>query len=319
MGVNKILKLLLYTGSMISLVLFTACLDDGGGGTGPKGSITNCCQDLGRLNTDGLIAYYSMDDLPESIPVGFEIKDRSGNGNHGIFKRDKINFAADSAKESEVKDGIIGKALRIAKWDYIAILDGKTDEDFEFGTSDFTWSMWVEPTEDGPHNNNRNQIWFGAQLGEAGCGGGTHMWLGKDAVTDLILWQLRTVHKHEDSLYVQGQYQHTALKSEGYADKWIHVVAVKDGHEYSNISIYINGKEVKEYEAQTGVGNETVSKDYKVRMDKNHIFSKIDYFYLGMFPVCNGYASTFTMDEVSIWNRPLSKDEVEMLYKTQKP
>jgi hypothetical protein len=54
-------------------------------------------------------------------------------------------------------------------------------------------------------------------------------------------------------------------------------------------------------------------------MSKDYVFSKIDYFYLGKFPVCDGYNTTITVDEVSIWDRALSEDEVEMIYKAQKP
>jgi hypothetical protein len=274
---------------------------------------------LGKLDTRGLIAYYPFDDLEETIKVGTVIKDKSGEGNDGKFNRMESNNPADSGKEyiSVRKDGIIGYALHIAKWDYVAILDSSTDEDFDFGTGDFTWSMWVKPTEDGLHNNFANQVWFGAQLGEAGCGGGTHMWLGIHSTTDLVIWQLRAAHKDRDSIHSQKGYLHQTLGTEGLANEWHHVVAVKDGHRYSNVSIYIDGKEVERYIAQEDSTKDTTSREEKIGMSEDYEFSKIDYFYLGMFPVCDGYASTFTMDEVSIWNRPLSKDEVEMLYKKQ--
>ncbi|MGD9201160.1 MAG: hypothetical protein PVI26_06335, partial [Chitinispirillia bacterium] len=89
MGENKILKMFFYTCIMISMILFPSCYNDknDGGGTGPEGGITNCCGNLGKLDTRGLILYYSMDNLPDTVTVGTVIEDLSGKGNDGKFKK----------------------------------------------------------------------------------------------------------------------------------------------------------------------------------------------------------------------------------------
>ena len=320
MGERKVLQLVLFTCSILLVVLFTSChYNNDSGYRGPIGGITHCCGTMGTLDTRGLILYYPMDDLPDILTKEMVIPDRSGRGNDGKFIKGNPDHHIDSGKTwfSYSTDGIIGEALHISKWDYIAILDSMIDEDFQFGTHDFTWSLWVRPSEKGGIiNNNRNQVWIGAQSSQTNCGGGTHMWLGLHADLDLVIWQLRAVHKDKDSLQ-NKRYQHIALNTEGKARNWQHIVAVKDGHKYANVSIYINGKEVDEYRTD-GTDEEVISRETKVRMSEDYVFSKIDCLYLGLFPACkNVYASTFTMDEVSIWNRPLSKEEVELLYKKQ--
>ena len=337
MGEKKLLQIFLTTCSVVLLVLFTACMNKKYKGKGkepekeivfdiskgpdigkvPEGGIANCCQDGGKLPVEDLILYYPMDDLPDTLQNGIVVKDFSGKGNHGKFVKGNIIDTTDSGTvytTSLSTDGIVGKGLYISKYDYIAILDSIANEAFDFDTGSFTWSMWVKPTEDGPHNGFKNQVWFGAQTVEAGIGGGTHMWLGltKGASQGLI-WQLRAVNK--DEIWSQGKYQHTALNSEELANAWHHIVAVKDGHENSDISLYIDGKEVDQYR----FGKDTISNESTVEMSNDYIFSKIDCFYLGKFPVSDSFNSTFTMDEVSIWKRALSKSEVEMVYHRQKP
>ncbi|QOD60813.1 T9SS type A sorting domain-containing protein [Polaribacter haliotis] len=72
------------------------------------------------------------------------------------------------------------------------------------------------------------------------------------------------------------------------ADEWSHVALVSNG---TDVKIYVNGEEsIRE----TAISSE--------------VFSKIN---LGRYG--NGYSSRYTnmeIDEVSIWNRPLSKDEI---------
>ena len=302
------------------MILLAACGNNDDGGRGLPGSITNCCGDLGPLDTRGLVMYYSMDNLPDTIPDGMDIQDGSGRGNNGKFVMGgSIDTTEVERDVSLSTDGLIGQGIYIAKWDYIAVLDKEENEDFQFGTGDFTWSMWVKPSELGILNNNKNQIWIGAQTDavveglSVTCGNGTHMWLGL-MNTDVVNWQLRAIGK--DNLAVGNQdYQQTTVNTGGLAGKWHHIVAVKDGHEYANISIYIDGKEVEKYTYNF----EEISRDQTIAMSEDYEFSRITNLYLGKFPPpCSGsFGSTITLDEVSIWNRPLSKSEVEMLYKRQ--
>lgn len=181
--------------------------------------------------------------------------------------------------DSRYADGRVGGALFVRRDDYLRIPDALVDGDFRFGMDDFTWAVWVriegcEPSED-------NVIALGGEI--------PHVWLGA-ACPDGNAW----FQVHDDEHLGEG-----VGSSASIVDAlWHHLVGVKTA---SRTLLYVDGAEVASLEQVLGVFS-NFTKDLL-----------IGNFPLGDAPVYT-YRSELTVDELAVFRRALSDDEVRDLY-----
>lgn len=214
---------------------------------------------------------------------GASVADASGRLSHG-----DIVLSGQGAKYA---DGLFGAALDLDR-DAWVHLDGNY---FDYGTGDFTYSVWVKMFDCSQSNDNR------IALGGAGAGDSPHMWLGApcpDACPDrdgaFMNW-LDSTRTGPSVTACTG-----VVLDDG---NWHHLAGVKQGHTSpaAKLSLYVDGREVGTKAFDFGGGTFTY--------DAGEI--RLGGFNLGG----TMYNTQIIVDEAAIWKRALTPGEIETVYR----
>ena len=184
--------------------------------------------------------------------------------------------------------GIFGGALGLTESAYLAV--DADDPAFRFGINDFTWGLFVRtPGCPGPNN----AVLMGGEAAQLQLG--THMWLG---------CQVGGICTGAEGLGgtlrgTEGPTMNLCAETSHADGRWHHVALVKQGHTPSVAVWYIDGREVLRSDpVDFGAARFDLAADLP--------------FTIGGFPR-PGYATEGAYDEVAIWHRALSREELERI------
>lgn len=224
-------------------------------------------------------------------PLVGTVADRSGGSNDAIVK----------TSASLVADGIFGAALRDDISGYVAVPISAASG-LNFGVSDVTWAYWVRSTQDcpivNPPSGNRVQLGYEETTGDK-----THVWLGCSSTAGSSCenpdgtgraggtWCSRKVPAGDCSA-VCGR---TTIND----GRWHHVALVKRGHSPGTLKLFVDGKP-DAAEAPTAFES-PIAVAPGVEM--------------GVGAFSNGtFAAAGDFDEIAIWRRALSDEEIRSSY-----
>jgi len=232
----------------------------------------------GGLDVSALVFLLHLEGSPgASLRDGETVADASGRGH------DAQVVDLTDAGDSVYRDGRIGGGAFVKRDDHLRIPDALVDEDFRFGTDDFTWAAWVRI--DGCEASEDNVIALGGEI--------PHIWLGALCPEGVGLWQV-----HDDEGLGDG------IRSvETVVDgQWHHLVGVKAAAPVGRTFLYVDGILAASQEQDYGeFGNFTEG------------------LLIGNFPIGEPpfytYRSELDVDEVAVFRRALSSDEVLGLHR----
>lgn len=246
----------------------------GGGDVGYVEAAVSMADNILLLNLDG-----EGDVAHDEV-----VADRSGRNHDG-----RIVLAGQSARHIA---GAFGQALDLDR-DAWVTLDGNF---FDFGTGDFTYSVWLKNFDCAASNDNR------IAMGGAGAGDAPHMWIGAlcpdpcGANRDGAFMNFLDSSRNGPSL---SPCTGVALED----GQWHHLAGVKRGHAApaAVVTLYVDGREVATTGHDFGASTLTYNAG-EIRLGG---------FNLGG----TTYNTRIVVDEAAIWKRALAPDEVEALYR----
>jgi hypothetical protein len=196
----------------------------------------------------------------------------------------EMEVADGVATPSSYVDGKIGQGIHIQKNDYLRIKDADTHVDFAYAGDVFTWAGWVKfDSCDGGYTDD-NLILLGGE--------DPHIWIGARCPEETAHFQIM-----DDNFSGVG----TSTAIDIVDGQWHHLAGVKEKTPERGI-LYVDGVEA-----------EIITHDWgKFSNFTEEIF--IGEFPIGTAPDYN-YSSTLTFDEVVMFKRPLSAEEVGALYR----
>ena len=170
-----------------------------------------------------------------------------------------------------------------------------TTDDFEFGTDDLTWSLWVATTGD---CDERNRVFLGID----GLGAErTHLWLGCTRAAGTSCpdgeaggragGHFRSVHSAADG----GGFCGRTVINDG---RWHHIALVKSGHSSATLALWVDG---------------ALEAEIRVAFAAPFGFPGDPDLTLGDF-TGGTYPAEGHFDEVAIWRRALSAAEVRGVF-----
>jgi hypothetical protein len=211
---------------------------------------------------DGLIAYWSFDG---------DAKDSSGNANNGTI-----------AGAPTFDTGKFGKAIGFgASGDSVAV---KANEPLKLREGKFSVSAYIKPAS----TDHGAILYHGL-----GCSTWASWFLGMQGaepdaplVANNVVFGVRTSNG--------SAYTAVSTDASSFVKKWVHVAVTHDG---SNMTLYIDGKQVKQ----------TSTKDIP--------YDSQEQLYIGGDTGCGGRAwfKNSSLDEVRLYNRALTDKEVAIL------
>jgi hypothetical protein len=219
------------------------------------------------------------------------VQDRSGRGNDGTVIGNLAVFSS---------EGKFGDAAEFTDENYVSIpIDAESD--FQFLTSDFTWSMWINTVNSCAGDMvSANQVYMGAEDTGADA---SHMWFGCSRPQSSICPEGDLTGGRAGGTFNTDQSagEQTGLcGSTNIVDgQWHHLVVVKRDHSPATFQLYVDGQ-VEVERTPTLVGPYTFV--------DGHDFT------FGAFSQGTFQAQT-TLDEVAIWKRSLAPEEVLDLYR----
>src|SRR3990167_10315195 len=229
---------------------------------------------------EGLVGFWSFDgpDMSQSTNNVWAI-DRSGQGNNGVLK----NMATSSAR----KIGKIGQALDFdGSNDFVDLGTASSLESF----SQITISMWIYPRNQAASGNLRTLLTSGS---------------GTDMYSMGICNSHSTVCPSIANTFYFGYLDTNADPNRWAApantlqtNQWQHIAATLICNS-STVSLYYNGQAVNATKTQTGLQNCNLSTSVSKYIVWNNQGD----------PIFDGL-----IDEVRIYNRALSADEIRRLY-----
>ena len=278
-----------------------------------SGTFTSRVFDAGEVVTWTFLSW--QPDAPYGRPLPDNEMPDAGYANHAVDMADNVlllhlddadAFVDTSGHGNDPElhsgpgsgSGVFGGAMvdTQASWLGIPINDGS---DFQFDTDDFTWSLWVNTTDDcngvdvgnnqvyigtedeGPE---RTHIWFGCVRPQSSsCDGNING--GRAGGT------FRSFHTNEDGTGYCG----TTVITDG---QWHHMAVVKQGHPNAVVRLYVDGQLEDERDAPF---------DEPLSFVDNPDLT-IGAFVNGSFPASGSF------DEVAIWRRALDDDELRALW-----
>jgi hypothetical protein len=231
-------------------------------------------------------------DLDGTLGVDAPLTDSSGRGNHPeVIGAPLVG-----------SEGVFGGAVADSFASRLAVDLARPGAaaDFSTGEDDFTWSLWISTTEaclgadslgndtylgaDDDRENGGAHLWFGcARAISPGCptGGAGNGRLGGTLISD-------------SNANDGGSYCGTGEITDG---DWHHLVLTKTGHDPATIETWIDGQQDS---------SRQVSFKAPIIFDAGKVFN------IAGEPTPRETAGTF--DEIAIWRRALSPDEVRALY-----
>jgi hypothetical protein len=239
---------------------------------------------------EGLMLLLHLDG--DRVGLGDALPDDSGRGNDAQV----LGFESPITTEGRFQG-----AVRFSTANYASI-PTPPGGDLQFGEDDFTWSMWIRTTSAcSGATTASNQVYMGIEDPDAPDN--AHMWLGclRPETSECPspaggggraggLFSTRLSASEESAVcgttdIVDGQ--------------WHHIALVKQDHPAATLTLWVDGQ------IEDQASPELVA-DYT--FDDNPDFG------IGAFSAGAFQAST-TLDEVAIWRRALSPDEVLAVYR----
>jgi hypothetical protein len=172
------------------------------------------------------------------------------------------------------------------------------DTPFAFGTSDFTWSVWMKTTTRGCTSNGGswgNQVYIGGEDADAR----PHTWLGCSA-------QSSVCPNPDGTGRVSGYISTTQADGQEYCGRrviddgaWHHLALVKQGHAAATVVVYVDG---------------AVESTLAIAFESAFTYDAPSQLGIGSFSLgaANGQSDA-VLDEVAIFRRALSPAEVSAL------
>jgi hypothetical protein len=211
------------------------------------------------------------------------VLDKSGKDHDG---RIVLDGELASSAEGEFND-----ALDLDRDAWVS-LDGNY---FDFGTSDFTYSIWVKMRPCSESNDNK------IAMGGAGTGDRPHMWIGTLCPDTCPGGDGAFMNFLDDSR--DGPSLNVCSGVNLGDGNWHHLVGVKRGHTApaALVHLYVDGREVDADSHDFGANTFTYNGG-EIR--------------LGSFNLSDPqYHTSIVVDEAAIWKRALSDAEVTNLYR----
>jgi len=179
-------------------------------------------------------------------------------------------------------------------------VDVSNTTDFQFGESDFTWSMWARgggPCYSKSGSASPNQVYMGIEEGPGS--GGAHMWLGCYNPAAGVCGATGGDGRVGSTMTAQiGDGLGSICGGpELIDDQWHHLALVKSGHDNATLTLWFDGQLV-----------ETTTVDYALPI----LFSADRPLQLGR--LSEGYNATVELDEVAVFRRALSPPEIADLH-----
>ena len=234
--------------------------------------------DEGGADVSDLVLLLHFDGAEGALLADTDVsRDASGRGHDA----EMVDLAG--LQDSGIRNGRIGTSIFLRRDDYLRVLDAAEDEDFAFGTGDFTWAVWVridgcEPSED-------NVIALGGEV--------PHVWIGALCPEGFAWWQV-----HDDDHAGDG-----IGSEDGIVDGvWHHLVGIKAAGPEPRTALYVDGELVASQVQSYGMFSN---------------FTKellIGNFPLGPAPEY-AYRSELSVDELAVFKRALSTGEIQALYR----
>ena len=209
--------------------------------------------------------------------------DKSGEGHEG-----RIILDGETATSI---GGEFNRALDLDRDAWVS-LDGNY---FDFGTSDFTYSVWVKMRPCAESNDNR------IAMGGAGTNDRPHMWIGSLCPETCLGGDGAFMNFLDDSR--NGPTLNVCSGINLGDGDWHHLAGVKRGHTApaALVHLYVDGKEVDATSYDFGANSFTYNAG-EVR--------------LGSFNLNDPqYHTSIVVDEAAIWKRALSDVEITSLYR----
>ncbi|MEZ4363009.1 MAG: LamG domain-containing protein [Kofleriaceae bacterium] len=187
--------------------------------------------------------------------------------------------------------GKFGRALADAVDGYVYTKVDGASSPLNFGTQDFSWSLWARTTAVCPGN----AVYMG--LENPGTGLRPHLWLGcMPAATPTGL--LGNTFCSTRSM-TTSDCSDVAGKTRINDGQWRHLAIVKAGHQPGTLTTYVDG--VLQGSVQTSYSNALI-------FDQDVEFA-IGAFSRGTYPAVGEF------DEAAVWRRALTAEEVIALYR----
>jgi hypothetical protein len=206
---------------------------------------------------------------------GAAVADASGRGH-------AATFTAPDGVPGRYVPGRVGGALELPRAGYLTV-GGDAAPDFAFGVEDFTWAAWVKTSS----CQGNNLVVMGAE----GSSGQPHVWFGGGCETrcpDGRAWFVA-----RDSTGGVAHVCHHVRLDDG---QWHHLAAVKAGQGPTTLTLYVDGEPLSVTHTYAG--------DFS--FDRGPL--------LGQFPGLD-YPTEASVDEVAIWRRALSAQEVRDVWR----
>ena len=226
------------------------------------------------------------------VSPGMRFSDSSGRGNDAIV-------ASTAAAALEDVPGQFRRAIHDTLDSHFYInIDPEQGSDLDFGEDDFTWALWVQTTQD----CTGNKVYMGFEA--PGADGLIHLWLGCASGSE----------GECEAGSPEGRAGGTFTSAKGNGNpsqmcglrqindgKWHHLALVKSGHLDTTLSLYVDGE---------------LEDTLTTSFDQPLVFTQYTQFTIGAFPVfLDKYQADAMLDEMAIWRRGLSADEVLSLYR----
>ena len=241
------------------------------------------------LSAEEITALYDLEkpktDLKKGLvayyPFNGNAKDESGNGHDGT-----VNGATLTADRHD-------KANNAYDFDGKSWIDLQQSEKLKFGAEDFTYSAWIK-TEKVKSNNKYG--WYAiAEDRNTGRGGRRLGIIGADGET--VCFRVSA----PDASPPGGSTASVAVPNTLTDSQWHHIVGIRRGY---NFLLGIDGKVVASVEDRKVTSSDAPA---RVRIGARDAFDE----FIGAF-----YGK---IDDVRIYNRALSAEEVSALYDLEKP
>jgi fibronectin type 3 domain-containing protein len=257
------------------------------GSTGSESS-PSYSSSIGSLMSN-LVAYWKLNE------TGGIFTDYSGNGNTGTAKNNLTNICTSNSSvglDCSGAPGILNNGIRLtgstaSTSGYVAIANSTTLQNVQ--ASDSTYSLWYNASA--YPTNADNSTLGGGLLVKNGYDFGFRIMPSKSVTFEFY-----------NSANTYGSVSSGTLE----LNRWYHLV-VTINYTTGYIIMYLDGKQV----STKNIGTSYVMRTY----------SATDLFRIGSSKVCTGSASSYCypangiIDEVAIWSRALSSNEVLELYR----
>ena len=247
----------------------------------PLGAYGRQLPDLGAIEkSDGWLPASMTDNVlllhmdgSEPRVDGQQLLDSSGRNNHAIVVS-PLRFV----------EGRFGQAIADTRDSY-AYVDLAKTKDFDFGTEDFTWALWVKTAQD----CTGNKVHLGLDDGPADT---PHLWLGC------------ATGGHAGGTFADRQSAASEVSLSGKTtindNRWHHLALVKKGHAGTTLKLFVDGQ-CEDVESGSFATPITYVTGPQLA--------------IGAFSGGGDqYQAEGSFDEVAIWRRALGEEEIRALY-----